>query len=277
MVFDPNANFYRGSQARDIEYYLDETILVLLWKEEIDGNSVTFTEVKIADGSQLRRKFADDRFGAQVQYFATELAQSTNAVVAMNADFYLFRDFGIVGYNRELYRFNTANYTGIYSKYNCVDTLFVTAGGDFLYKRLAEPNTEESIRQFMAENDVIFTVAFGPVLVENGEVVYCDWYPVGEINSGYSRAGIAQVDTLHYLYMSLNHSDEKSARWTVNTFAEHFAEKGVRTAYCLDGGQTGEVVFRGTPYNHIDFDKERLVSDILYFATALPERGGAAG
>ena len=62
----------------------------------------------------------------------------------------------------------------------------------------------------------------------------------------------------------------------MTTFAEHMAEKGVRTAFCLDGGQTGEVVFRGVPYNYIDFDAERLVSDILYFATALPE-GGAEG
>ena len=63
----------------------------------------------------------------------------------------------------------------------------------------------------------------------------------------------------------------------VNTFAQHFAEKGVLSAYCLDGGQTGEVVFRGEAYNYIDFGKERLVSDILYFATALPEEGGLAG
>ena len=52
-------------------------------------------------------------------------------------------------------------------------------------------------------------------------------------------------------------------------FAQHFAEKPVQTAYCLDGGQTGEVVFRGTPYNYIDFGVERTVSDILYFATAV--------
>ena len=192
----------------------------------------------------------------------------------MNADYYLFRDFGMVAYNRELFRFNTGGYDANYNKYNCVDTLFVTAGGDFLYKRLGEQNTWDSIQQFIWDNDVVFSVAFGPVLVENGQALPCDWYPVGEVNSGYSRAGIGQVDKLHYLYLSLNHSNEKEARWTVSTFAQHFAEQGVQTAYCLDGGQTGEVVFRGEPYNYIDFGSERLVSDILYFATALPEEGG---
>lgn len=278
-VFERNTSsgtheFYRGAQAKDILYYRDDTILVILWKEQIDGNSVTFTEVKIADGSQLRRKFTEDTFGSYNSDYASQLAAATNAVVAMNADYYLFRDFGMVAYNRELFRFNTGSYDGTYSKYNCVDTLFVTAGGDFLYKRLGEQNTWDSIQQFIWDNDVVFSVAFGPVLVENGQALPCDWYPVGEVNSGYSRAGIGQVDKLHYLYLSLNHSNEKEARWTVSTFAQHFAEQGVQTAYCLDGGQTGEVVFRGEPYNHIDFGSERLVSDILYFATALPEEGG---
>ena len=69
--------------------------------------------------------------------------------------------------------------------------------------------------------------------------------------------------------MSLNHGSQE-ARWTVSQFAQHFAEKPVLTAYCLDGGQTGEVYFCGSVYNYIDFGVERPVSDILYFATAIP-------
>jgi exopolysaccharide biosynthesis protein len=92
---------------------------------------------------------------------------------------------------------------------------------------------------------------------------------VGEVLQIYSRAGIGIVDDLHYLYMSLNHGSQE-ARWTVTEFARHFAEKPVQTAYCLDGGQTGEVYFCGSVYNYIDFGVERRVSDILYFATAVP-------
>ena len=270
VAFNPNANFYRGLNWRDIEYYLDDTIMVILWKENIEGKCCTFTEVKVADASQFRRKLADDTFGSQAQYYASTLSMSANAVVAMNADYYLFRDFGISVYDRALYRFNTDTYTGQYKKYNCVDTLFIDGKGDFLYKRLLEENSAESMAQFIQDNDIRFSIAFGPVLVENGQPLVCDWYPVGEINRLYSRAGIGQMGELHYLYMSLNHGSEE-ARWTVNQFAEHFAEKPVITAYCLDGGQTGEVVFRGEPYNYIDFGAERTVSDIVYFATAIPE------
>ena len=50
--------------------------------------------------------------------------------------------------------------------------------------------------------------------------------------------------------------------------------KGVDKAYALDGGQTGELVFNGQVYNRIDFDAERTVSDIIYFASAVGDAGG---
>ncbi len=268
VAFDPNVAFYRGLYARDIEYYLDDSIFVLLWKENIDNKCCTFTEVKIRNASQFGRKLAGDAYGSDYEYFATALAADANAVVAMNADYYRHRDFGILAYDRTLYRFNTTYYAESYFLYNCVDTLFVTESGDFLYKRLGEENTPESIEAYMQENNILFSVAFGPVLVENGEAIPCGWYPVGEVGLGYSRAGIGQIGERHYLYMSLNHGSHE-ARWNVTQFAQHFAEKPVQTAYCLDGGQTGEVVFRGTPYNYIDFGVERTVSDILYFVTAV--------
>ena len=268
MAFNPEANFYYDSE---IQYYLDETILSICWKEVIEGNTCSFSEVKVADASQFRRKLAGDSFGSSIQYYATELAAASNAVVAMNADYYLFRDFGIVVYDSTLYRFNTSTYTGMYKKYNCVDNLFITGEGDFLFFPIATDISQADLEQYLRDNDVRFSIAFGPVLVSNGQVQECSWYPVGEIDRGYSRAGIGQLGHLHYLYMGLNHSPEAEARWSINKFAVHFGEKGVVNAYALDGGQTGELVFRGVPYNHIDYGKERLVSDIIYFASALPE------
>ena len=271
MIFSPDLNFRPDT---DIQYYYDETILAILWKELIDGNTVSCCEVKIADASQFRRKFVDDTFGSSNKLFATSLAASVNAVVAMNADFYMFRDFGIVVYDRDLYRFSEANYTGSYKKYNCTDTMFVTDQGDFLFWHRLEEATPEEMEAWIADNHVVFSIAFGPVLVENGVLQVCDWYPAGEIDRGYSRAGIGQKDHLHYFYMSLNHSPEKEARWSVNQFGERMYERGLQQAYCLDGGQTSEIVWRGAPFNYIDFGGEREVSDIIYFATAIPETEG---
>ncbi len=271
MIFRSDLNF---EPSTDIQYYYDETILTILWKELIDGNTVSCCEVKVADASQFRRKLVDDNFGSPRKLFATSIAASVNAVVAMNADFYMFRDFGIVVYDRELYRFSEDTYTGSYKKYNCTDTMFVTDQGDFVFWHRLQEATPEQMKAFIRDNNILFSIAFGPVLVENGELQVCDWYPAGEIDRGYSRAGIGQKDHLHYFYMSLNHSAQKEARWTVNYFGEKMYERGLKQAYCLDGGQTSEIVWRGAPFNYIDFGGEREVSDIMYFATAIPETEG---
>ncbi|MCR5137304.1 MAG: phosphodiester glycosidase family protein [Oscillospiraceae bacterium] len=271
VIFSPALNF---RQDTDIQYYLDDTILTILWKEIIDGNTVTCCEVKVADASQFRRKIVDDTFGSGNQLYATSIAASVNSVVAMNADFYMFRDFGIVVYDRELYRFGEATYTGNYKKYNCTDTLFIDEDGDFHFWHKLQEATQEQMKEYIRQNNITFSIAFGPILVEDGVLTPCDWYPAGEIDRGYSRAGIGQKDHLHYFYMSLNHSAEREARWNVNQFGQRMYERGLQQAYCLDGGQTSEIVWRGAPFNYIDFGAERLVSDIIYFATAIPETEG---
>ena len=281
VVFDPSVEFNTGSYYQDIQYYLDDTLLVICWKEIIDGNTCTFCEVKMQDGSQFRRKLAGDMFGSDVLEYTTSMHAATNAVVSMNADYYRFRDMGIVAYDRQLCRFNENVYVERYGqmlkKYNCIDTLFITSSGDFLFYHMYDETTPEQMEQFLADNDIVFSIAFGPILVENGELndSYFDeeWYPIGEISTGYSRAGIGQLGKFHYLYMSLNHSDEKQARWHTREFAQHFFDKGVINAYSLDGGQTSEIVFQGgEAYNHVDHvngTSSRQVSDMIYFASAI--------
>lgn len=268
VLFSPDANFYWDS---DIEYYLDDTIMVICWKEQVEGRVTSMVEVKIADGSQLRRKICEDTYGSSVYLYCSELAQQANAVIAMNSDYYAFRDLGITCYDRTVYRFNDYNYYGSYKAYNVTDTLFINPEGDFVFFKRGTETTKEEVQRWVDENNLLYSVAFGPILVDDYNLVEITDYPVGEINTEYSRAGIAQVDKLHYLYMAVSHSNEGTPRCTVSQFGQMFANKGVRYAYCLDGGQTGEVFFQGKPYNHIDFGNERTVSDIIYFATAIGE------
>ena len=96
-----NVDFYPGSQ---IEYYYDETILAIAWKELINNKVCTFAEVKIADGSQLRRMIANNSYGSDVQLYPTDMAASANAVIAISGDYYIFRQLGITVYQRQLYR-----------------------------------------------------------------------------------------------------------------------------------------------------------------------------
>ena len=49
------------------------------------------------------------------------------------------------------------------------------------------------------------------------------------------------------------------------------AQKGCIKAYTLDGGQTSVMVMKGETLNKVDWGEERIMSDIIYFATAIPE------
>lgn len=260
-VWQPDLPFYPGTE---FYYYRDATILVIVWKEIIEERCATISEVKIADGSQFRRKLTEDTYGSSVQLYASELSAAANAVVAMNADYYAYRQTGLTVYQRQLYRNNPGK----------LDTCFVTSSGDMLFVRAGELVGDDAVNQYIAENDVLFSLSFGPVLVENGEAQYCASYPIGEIDMEYSRAGIGMTDELHYLLMTVNHTDMRP-RANVNEFARFMAAKGCVKAFNLDGGQTSEIVFRQTPVNHVDFDAERTVSDIIYFASAIPEKEAA--
>lgn len=259
VIFTPNADFYWDS---DIRCYCDDTILVICWKEKIDGRVCSCVEIKIADASQFRRKLTGDSFGSSVEQYTTQMSASVNAITAMNADYYAKRNYGVVVYQGEIYRYQTA-----------VDTLFIDDNGDFSFLHRYEDPGRDTLQQQLRDNHVNFSVAFGPILIENGEVKHLsdNYGGLGEMNMEYSRAGIGQYDTLHYLYMTVSHSNEGTPRCTVNQFADIIATKNLKQAYNLDGGQTGEVVFNHSPYNHIDFGNERLVSDCIYFGTAIPE------
>ena len=258
VTFDPKADFVPGAPIR---YYLDDTILVITWQEYIQQRCCTFAEVKVAHGSQLRRKLAEDSYSSSVQLYASDMAKASNAVVAINGDFYAFRDLGITAYQRKLYRNNPAQ----------VDSCFFTASGDMLFSRAGELTGEGEAQRFIDENDVVFAVAFGPVLVDDGELQYCESYPIGEINTEYSRSCISMTDDLHYLLMTLHHTPDGRPRATINELARIIFSKNVKKSYTLDGGQTAEIILQGEPINHVDFGYERIVSDIIYFATALPE------
>ncbi|MBR4077952.1 MAG: phosphodiester glycosidase family protein [Oscillospiraceae bacterium] len=258
LAWNPDLNFW---SEEPIRYYYDETILALTWKEIINGNMVTFGEVKFAHPSQLRRAVTGNRYDYGIDEYPTKLAQNVNAVLASAGDFYGFRDLGITVYQRKLYRHNPAS----------VDTAYFTADGNMIFSKRGELMNRADAEQFIKDNDVLFAVAFGPVMVENGVPVHTSEYAIGEVNDRYSRAAIAQKDELHYMVMTVNFDGPCRKTCTLEQAVEYIAAKNVQQAYTLDGGQTASVVLGGHLVNRPDWGEERTMSDIIYFASAVPE------
>ena len=258
VAWNGSEELYPGSE---IQYYLDDTIFVLCWKEVGDNNVRTCAEVKIADGSQLRRKIAGDSYGSGVQEYASDMAKETNAVVAINGDFYTFRNAGITAYQRQLYR------TGLDDN---LDSCFFTASGELLFTRTGQFATAAEAEQYMSDNDVTFVISFGPVLVDNGELKHIDTYRIGEVDVNYPRSAIGTLGERHYLLMTVNREGEWYGAANINQLAKYMHGKNCIKAYTLDGGQTAVIVFNGKVMNRVSYGYERTMSDIIYFATAIP-------
>ena len=258
--FQLNQQIYDDSIIR---YYLDETILAVTWQEVHDDSVYTFSEIKVEDASQFRRHLAGGEYGSNIQYLTTEMAETVNAVVASAGDFYRFRDFGAVVYQGQAKRVE-----GTYA-----ETCYIDFSGDMHFTRAGEVLTTQAVQQYVDENNINFSLAFGPILVDNYQLQEHSWYGVGEINEGYARSALCQMDSLHYLVVTANTTGIHQTIPTVAMFAKNIAATGCRMAYCLDGGQTATIVMNNELVNRPVYGQQRKISDIIYFATAVPEGG----
>lgn len=245
----------------EINYYLDDTILTITWKQPLNNVVYTISEIIIAHPSQFRRFLADGTFGSERQYLTSQMAASVNAVVASAGDFYKYRRSGVVVTNGEINRFNV----------NRLDTCFIDENGDLLFTKAEAFQTEESLQQYIEDNNVRFSLSFGPILIENGEVCVPPSYPIGEINEGFSRAALCQHGKQHYLIITANGERQYGRYPTLKSFANTIKGLGIEKAYTIDGGQTATIVMNDKVINKVSYGAERYISDIIYFATALPD------
>ncbi len=257
-VFNTDISIPVGTE---VIYYLDETIFAICWKQVIDGGMYTFSEVKIAHPSQLRRFLSGGEYGSEVQLVTTEMAKTVNAVLASSGDFYNFRRVGVIVYDGQVRRVN--------SKY--VDTCYINDQGDMLFSYAGELPDMKSAQEFVDENNIRFSMAFGPVLVDHGEYHPVERYSLGQIEDRYARAALCQMDKLHYMVVVSGSEMGYKRDATLHDFAMNIMDLGVEMAYTLDGGQTAAVVMNDQLVNRVVYGSQRPISDIFYFATAVPD------
>ena len=171
-----------------VHWYQDETILTVVWRERLGGMYFTFCEAVVAHPSQFRRYLADNSFNTRYRYTPTQMTKTVNGVVGISGDFYKYRKLGIVVYQRELYQADGAS----------LDTCFVDANGDLKFVHSGELKNRQAILDYIEANDILFSLAFGPIMIEDGEIVVPKGkYPVGQIQEDYTRCAISQLGKGH--------------------------------------------------------------------------------
>lgn len=245
-----------------VTYYLDDTIFAVTWKQIINNYVYTISEVKISHPSQFRRHLADGTYNSKNYYTVSSMSKLVNAVVGSSADHYRGREFG------------TKVYDGIVRSVNLpkeCDVCYINRSGDLILSYRGELMDMESVQKFVDENDISFSISFGPILIDNGERRDPPRYALGEINDKYPRAALCQMDTLHYLVVVGNSEKKYYNTPTIHDFAAVIETFGCQKAYAMDGGNTGAIVMNGKIINEPSLGYERGVSDIIYFCTALPD------
>lgn len=259
LYFDPDRDRLPDST---VQYYLDDTIFTIVWKEVHHACVYTFSETKIAHPSQFRRFLAGDAYGTSQQFLTTEMSASVNAVTAASGDFYGYRNIGTVVYHGVVYREDQA-----------LDLCMVDDNGDLHFLDAEEAPLGEDLKQYIDENHIRFSIAFGPILIEDGVLRENKDYPVGEIIYYFSRAALCQMDSLHYLVATANQEKGYPIFPNLAEFADVIAATGAPMAYTLDGGQTATITMNDQLVNQVSYGSQRRISDIIYFATALPDGG----
>jgi exopolysaccharide biosynthesis protein len=130
---------------------------------------------------------------------------------------------------------------------------------------------EAECEKYIADNDVVFSLSFGPVLIDDGADVTPANYPFGEINDAYARAAIGMLGERHYLTMDINYDPIHYNLATLKQATEAMLAHGCVKAYTLDGGETAHTVFHGKVVNPLQKPWEKEISDALCFVSAYPD------
>ncbi len=215
-------------------------------------------DVVLSDATALRSAFADNKFGENIVEKTSEIAADHDAVLAVNGDYYGFRDTGIVVRNGVIYRDEPAR-TGL---------AFYLDGTARIYDETT------TTAQELLDAGVWNTLSFGPALVEDGEAVSgIDRVEVDtnvgnhSIQGEQPRTAIGVIDKNHVVFVVVDGREEGYSRGaTLPELAEIMRDLGASTAYNLDGGGSSTLYFNGEVINQPSNRGERATSDILYVA-----------
>jgi len=214
--------------------------------------------VALDDATQLRSAFAQDQFGENITEDTSDIAADHDAILAVNGDYYGFRDTGIVIRNGVVYR-NVPAREGL---------AFYTDGRVEVYDETA------TTADALVDDGVWNTLSFGPAVVEDGQVV--DGIEDVEIDTNFGNHSIQGeqprtaigVDADGNLVIAVVDGRDTgySRGVTMTELAQLMIDQGAVTAYNLDGGGSSTLYFDGEVVNQPSNGGERGTSDILYVA-----------
>ena len=236
--------------------YKDDNISINLTETTVNNTQVYIADVTVSSSDYLKTAFAQNVYGTNVTAKTSETATDNNAILAVNGDYYGANSTGYVIRNgvvyRDTVRENSSN-----------GDLAIYKDGSFKIIYEDQISAEQLVK-----DGVINLLAFGPALVENGEIAVGTNEEVGQAMASNPRTAIGIIDENHYIIVVSDGRTSESKGLSLYQMAEVMKSYGVKTAYNLDGGGSSTLYFNGQVINKPTTGgnkiSERSVSDIVY-------------
>ena len=232
--------------------YRDANIDITITEYRVNDTDVYVADVKVASPEYLFTAFAKGTYGRNVKETTSETASRTDAILAINGDFYGARTKGYVLRNGTLYRQASSDN----------EDLVLYADG-----HLEVVNEQDVSAKQLLSDGAVQVWSFGPGLLENGEITVSAKTEVGRAMASNPRTALAQVGENHYLFVVSDGRTGDNDGLTLYELAQFLQSFGAETAYNLDGGGSSTMVFLGNVVNNPTTSgrntSERSVSDIV--------------
>ena len=212
--------------------YQSKNISITIETIERYNTQVYVADIQLADASFLKTALAGNTFGRNVGQTTSEIAKANDAILAVNGDYYGFRDRGFVMREGYLYR-DTVQGDGY-------EDLVIYEDG-----RLEVIEEAVSDASALAEAGAVQIFSFGPGLIRSGEITVTEGSEVEQSMQSNPRTAIGQIGDLHYLLVVSDGRTEESEGLTLLELAQVMEEYGCQTAYNLDGGGSSTMWFMG--------------------------------
>lgn len=233
--------------------YEDANISIRISTLREYDTDIYVADVQVSSAAYLKTALARNAFGRNLKDTTSDMAQENSAILAINGDYYGFRDDGFVVRNGVLYR-DTAD--------DDADALVV--GGDGTLYAAAEQTTDA---QTLLSQGAWQVLSFGPVLVKDGSTAVDAATEVGKAMTSNPRTAIGMISPLHYVLVVSDGRTSSEAGLSLYQLAQVFEDQGCTFAYNLDGGGSSTLWFEGKVLNTPtdgQSNGEREVSDIVY-------------
>ncbi len=236
--------------------YKDDNISINLYETTVNSTQVYIADVTVSSSDYLKTAFAQNAFGTNVTAKTSETAADSNAILAVNGDYYGANSTGYVIRNGVVYRDTVREDSSN-------GDLAIYKDGSF--KIIYE---DQISADQLVKDGVVNLLAFGPALVENGEIAVGTNEEVGQAMASNPRTAIGIIDENHYIIVVSDGRTSESKGLSLYQMAEVMKSYGVKTAYNLDGGGSSTLYFNGQVINKPTTGgnriSERAVSDIVY-------------